>query len=162
MSLLSRSLFYLSSRREVFCHNQNLARITISTRSNISQQQRNMTSIKNDSQGDCQNEPVKSNILSKINTSLKPIHLEVVNESYMHNVPRGSETHFKVMVVSEAFAGLNRLARHRAVNKLLTDEMEHGPIHALSILAHTSQEWEDKGKPVIIDPSPKCRGGFGK
>ena len=41
----------------------------------------------------------------------------MVNESYMHNVPRGSETHFKVMVVSEAFAGLNRLARHRAVNK---------------------------------------------
>ena len=79
----------------------------------------------------------------------------------MHNVPKGSETHFKVLVVSDSFDGQNRLARHRAVNKLLTDEMENGPVHALSILAHTHAEWEQKGKPEI-DPSPKCRGGFGK
>ena len=80
----------------------------------------------------------------------------------MHNVPKGSETHFKVLVVSDAFDGLNRLARHRAVNKALSVEMTEGPVHALSILSHTASEWDAKGRPVIVDPSPKCRGGFGK
>lgn len=37
---------------------------------------------------------------------LAPTHLEIINESFMHNVPPGSETHFKVLVVSEAFDGL--------------------------------------------------------
>jgi len=160
MSLVSRSLYLLSLQRNRVCFNERL--ILSITGGNIPDQHRKMSSISNDILGDCQNEPVRNNILAKISTNLKPIHLEVVNESYMHNVPRGSETHFKVMVVSEAFAGLNRLARHRTVNKLLTDEMDNGPVHALSILAHTCQEWEDKGKPVIVEPSPKCRGGFGK
>jgi hypothetical protein len=48
--------------------------------------------------------PVTSSIRQKLTDSLKPIHLDVLNESHMHNVPKNSETHFKVVVVAEEFA----------------------------------------------------------
>jgi len=51
--------------------------------------------------------------------ALAPVHLEILNESNKHNVPANSETHFKVVVVSEAFAQQSLVQRHRAVNKLL-------------------------------------------
>lgn len=47
--------------------------------------------------------PIATAITECINDSLHPIHLEVINESYMHNVPKGSETHFKVLVVRISF-----------------------------------------------------------
>ena len=47
------------------------------------------------------------------------MHLEVTNESAMHSVPKGSETHFKVLVVSTAFAGMGPVDRHRTVNGAL-------------------------------------------
>lgn len=50
--------------------------------------------------------PIETAIHDGLNAKLAPIHLEVVNESYMHNVPKGSETHFKVLVVSNQFDGL--------------------------------------------------------
>lgn len=43
--------------------------------------------------------PIAIAITESIKDGLQPVHLEVVNESYMHNVPKGSETHFKVLVV---------------------------------------------------------------
>lgn len=43
--------------------------------------------------------PIAIAITESIKDSLQPIHLEVINESYMHNVPKGSESHFKVLVV---------------------------------------------------------------
>lgn len=43
--------------------------------------------------------PISTAITESIRDNLQPIHLEVINESYMHNVPKGSETHFKVLVV---------------------------------------------------------------
>ena len=62
----------------------------------------------------------------------QPSHLEVINESNMHNVPKGSETHFKVVVVSDSFEGLSLVKRHRAVNEVLAQELQSG-VHALSI-----------------------------
>lgn len=79
-----------------------------------------------------------------------------MNESYMHNVPKGSETHFKVVVVSDAFEGLALIKRHRAVNAALKDELASG-VHALTINAKTPAEWEASGQHV--EPSPKCAGG---
>ena len=46
---------------------------------------------------------VENSIVDKLNTNLHPTHIDVINESYMHNVPKGSETHFKVVVVSKEF-----------------------------------------------------------
>lgn len=50
--------------------------------------------------------PVAKAIISALNEHFQPIHLEVINESYMHNVPKNSETHFKVLVVSDKFENL--------------------------------------------------------
>lgn len=50
--------------------------------------------------------PIEQAIANALTDKLQPIHLEVVNESYMHNVPKGAETHFKVLVVSDKFESL--------------------------------------------------------
>lgn len=88
--------------------------------------------------------------------ALSPVHLEVINESHMHNVPANSETHFKVVVVSDAFANQSLVQRHRAVNKALADQLA-GPVHALGLHTHTAQEWSEKGG--VVPASPPCRGG---
>jgi BolA protein len=82
-------------------------------------------------------------------------HLEVVNESSAHNVPPGSESHFKVVLVSGDFAGMSLLARHRRVHQLLAEELKR--IHALSVHAYTADEWRERtgGAPM----SPPCLGG---
>ena len=43
--------------------------------------------------------PISSSIETKLTEAFKPIHLDIINESYMHNVPKGSETHFKVLTL---------------------------------------------------------------
>ncbi|XP_050315962.1 bolA-like protein DDB_G0274169 isoform X2 [Anthonomus grandis grandis] len=100
---------------------------------------------------------IESSIINKLQENLKPTFLKVLNESYMHNVPKGAETHFKVVVVSEEFKDLPLIKRHRKVNELLKEEL-NGGVHALSIVAKTPDQWKDEE----IEPSPNCRGGFGK
>jgi BolA protein len=82
-------------------------------------------------------------------------HLEVVNESSAHNVPPGSESHFKLVLVSAEFAGMSLLARHRRVHEVLAEELKR--IHALSVHAYTADEWRERtgGAPM----SPPCMGG---
>jgi BolA protein len=84
------------------------------------------------------------------------LHLEVINESDRHNVPPDSETHFKVVLVAEAFEGVGLLARHRMVNQLLADELSGG-VHALAIHAYTRDEWT--AKTGRAPQSPPCLGG---
>lgn len=57
--------------------------------------------------------PVHAEIERKLQAGFAPTHLEVVNESYNHCVPKGAETHFKVVVISDKFAGVLPLERHR-------------------------------------------------
>jgi BolA protein len=99
----------------------------------------------------------KARIEDALRTALNPMHLEVADESHMHNVPEGAESHFKVLAVSEAFEGEKLIARHRHVNGLLRDELAGG-LHALSIHAWTPQEWFDKGG-GSAPASPECMGG---
>jgi len=87
---------------------------------------------------------------------LAPIRLDVVNESHMHNVPAGSESHFKLVIVSDAFADNSLVARHRMVNKLLAEQLKGG-VHALSMHTYTAQEWAARGGEV--PQSPPCLGG---
>lgn len=49
---------------------------------------------------------IVNSIKAKLENVLQTKHLEIINESYMHNVPKGAETHFKVVVVSDKFDGL--------------------------------------------------------
>jgi BolA protein len=97
----------------------------------------------------------QATIESKLQEAFHPQHLEVLNESGMHNVPPGSETHFKVLVVSPAFDGLGLVDRHRRVNQTLRAELGSG-LHALSIRALTPAEWGE-GQPEVA--SPQCLGG---
>lgn len=91
--------------------------------------------------------------------ALAPLRLDVINESHMHNVPDGSESHFKLVVVSDAFDGANLVARHRTINRLLAEQLQGG-VHALSMHTHTPAEWQARGGQV--PESPPCMGGKAK
>jgi BolA family transcriptional regulator, general stress-responsive regulator len=80
----------------------------------------------------------------KLKAAFSPERLVIINESHLHAghhheesghhvVYDGTgETHFRIRIVSPAFAGKSRLERHRAVNTLLADELKAG-VHALAI-----------------------------
>lgn len=51
--------------------------------------------------------PIEGSIREKLTKDFTPYHLEIINESYMHSVPKGSETHFKVVIVSDKFDKLS-------------------------------------------------------
>lgn len=99
---------------------------------------------------------IQNQIIMKLKKELKPEHLEVINESHTHNVPAGSETHFKVIVVSAAFEGMNRVKRHQAIYGILDHELKSG-VHALSQHTFTPEEWRAVDENKLV--SPNCRGG---
>jgi BolA protein len=86
---------------------------------------------------------VRAAIEKKLGEGLKPNRLSVVDESHLHaghaHAPAGGESHFRVEVVSAAFAGLNRVARQRLVYGLLAEEMKER-IHALALRTLTPEE----------------------
>lgn len=100
--------------------------------------------------------PVQAAIERKLADGLPVAHLEVVNESHMHSVPPGSESHFKVTLVSAAFDGKRQVGRHQLIYRLLADELA-GPVHALALHTYTPAEWEARGAPAPA--SPGCLGG---
>lgn len=98
---------------------------------------------------------VQSSIEAKLQQEFRPSHLEVINESNMHNVPPGSESHFKVVVVSECFEGKRKVPRHQSIYKVLAQELD-GLIHALAMHTYTPEEWAAEGQ---SPNSPECLGG---
>jgi BolA protein len=101
---------------------------------------------------------IQERIQQKLTQAFSPSHLEVINESHMHNVPAGSESHFKVVVVSDAFEGKRLLPCHRMVNEVLAEELaEH--IHALAIHTYAPEKWASTAQ---APDSPNCMGGSGK
>ncbi|XP_059610982.1 bolA-like protein DDB_G0274169 [Phlebotomus argentipes] len=103
--------------------------------------------------------PVASAIRRGLEATFSPVHLEIINESHMHNVPPSSETHFKVLVVSTQFDGVPLVKRHRMVNEAVKNALEGAFVHALSLETKTPSQWDSASK---VDPSPKCLGGFGR
>jgi BolA protein len=85
-------------------------------------------------------------------SALQPEHLQVLDESHMHS--RGLQTHFKAVLVSEQFAGLNSVKRHQKVYATLGDLM--GEFHALALHTYTPEEWVKIG---AAPASPTCAGG---
>lgn len=100
---------------------------------------------------------IQIDIENKLTEHFAPEHLEVINESHQHNVAPGSETHFKVVLVSTQFNGERLINRHRAVNAVLKEELAN-KIHALALHTYTDSEWQGLygGAPA----SPTCRGGM--
>lgn len=100
---------------------------------------------------------VQGLVTEKLTKQFSPTKLDVINESYMHNVPKGAQSHFKVIVVSDSFKGQSLINRHKAVQETLRDEIAN-MIHAISIVAKTPEEWE-KTNPGS-SKSPACLGGM--
>ena len=87
---------------------------------------------------------IQTAIENKLMQAFSPERLAVINESHLHaghhHTEHGheevfdgtGETHFRVRIVSAAFAGKTRIERHRAVNELLAEELKRG-LHALAI-----------------------------
>ena len=98
---------------------------------------------------------IQTIIEQKLASEYKIEFLQVENESHMHNVAPGSESHFKVTIVSDSFRDQMLIKRHRMVNKTLQQEMQQ--IHALALHTLTPDEWQTRAGSVA--DSPKCRGG---
>lgn len=98
-------------------------------------------------------------IEQKIRDALQPAHLDVINESHRHSVPANSETHFKLVIVSESFSDQSLVNRHRSINKLLAEQLSGG-VHALALHTMTPDEWTARQHDV--PDSPDCRGGDGR
>jgi len=100
---------------------------------------------------------VASVIEQKLLDAFQPSHLTVINESNNHNVPPGSESHFKVVIVAKAFDGERLIKRHRLVNAVLAEELA-GKIHALALHTYTEKEWQEQYADKVPS-SPNCAGG---
>ena len=85
----------------------------------------------------------KDSISAALSERLQPISLSVVDESHQHvghaGWREGGETHFRLDIVSAAFAGKSRVERHRIVNDILADAFRQG-LHALAIKARAPGE----------------------
>ncbi|MGD8712541.1 MAG: BolA/IbaG family iron-sulfur metabolism protein [Thiohalophilus sp.] len=98
---------------------------------------------------------MQSVIEEKLSQQIHPSHLQVINESDNHNVPPGSESHFKVVIVSDSFSGKPLIARHRLVNEVLAEELQNH-IHALALHTYSPDEWQETDQ---APDSPPCHGG---
>jgi len=91
---------------------------------------------------------VAETIEQKLTQALAPQRLKVVDDSEKHKghagYRDGGESHFRVEVVSQAFAGQSRVARQRRVYEILSAELEAG-LHALQLKTLTPEEDEKAG-----------------
>ncbi|WP_354624619.1 BolA/IbaG family iron-sulfur metabolism protein [Psychromonas sp. MME2] len=92
----------------------------------------------------------------KIKNNMQVVFLQIDNESYRHSVPKDSETHFKVVLVSTDFANMRLLERHRLINDLLKEELA-GPVHALALHTYTPEQWQLREQQ--LPQSSQCLGG---
>lgn len=81
-------------------------------------------------------------IETRLQTELRPIFLEIENESNLHagHHHGGTHSHYAITVVSPAFEKISLVKRHRIVYDLLRFLFEQG-LHALKIKAYTPEEW---------------------
>lgn len=86
---------------------------------------------------------IADRIRLKLNAALEPTRLAVADESHRHAGHHGAkpegETHFRLEIVSAAFAGQTRIARQRIVYGILAEELA-GPVHALQLTTLTPEE----------------------
>lgn len=101
----------------------------------------------------------KDELESLLSTNFKCDFLEVLNESHQHSVPKNSETHFKVTIVTSDFAGKSKVGRHQAIYALTRHLMDQG-LHALALHTYLPEEWQVLNS--TSPESPNCMGGSKK
>ena len=94
---------------------------------------------------------IENKIINTLNECMNICSLKILNESFMHNLPKDAESHFKLVIVSNDFNNLSHIQRHKLVYKHLGNIMND--IHALSIQSFNDNEF--KLNPAILD-SPEC------
>ena len=86
---------------------------------------------------------MEASMKEKLMIALRPTRLDVINESELHAGHRSSpgtgESHFRILIISPAFAGKSRVERHRMVNAALADEVGK-QVHALALNAYAPGE----------------------
>ena len=97
---------------------------------------------------------IQTQIEMIIQKEFTPLEMQVANESHMHSGP-ATESHFKLIVVSEKFNDLNKVKRQQAVYRVLQEIMPQ--IHALGLHTYTQDEWQSVNQQAPA--SPKCGGG---
>lgn len=98
---------------------------------------------------------VQEIISQKLSAGIAVAHMEIENESHMHSGP-ATESHFKLTLVSDDFAGKRLVQRHQLIYGLLSEELQN-PVHALAMHLYTQQEWQQRGEESPL--SPRCLGG---
>ncbi len=99
---------------------------------------------------------MQTRLEDKIGEALTPVVLEIENESHKHSSGLGTESHFKVLVVSSRFAGQSRVERQRRVHEILAEELRGG-IHALSLRLLTPEEHNRAMESNQIFATPNCQ-----
>jgi BolA protein len=99
---------------------------------------------------------VQTELVQRLQSGYPESQFWVENESSGHNVPAGSETHFKITLVSPVFEGVRKVQRHQSLYRLV-DDLLAGPVHALALHLYTPEEWVANGS--VAPDSPACHGG---
>jgi stress-induced morphogen len=97
--------------------------------------------------------PIQTLIETKLRDTFSPEYLLVENESHGHAVPKGSESHFKLVIVSASFNGKRQVQRQQAVYAALTEALAAG-VHALAMHTYSPDEWAS----AKVPDSPACMG----
>lgn len=98
---------------------------------------------------------IATEIEQRLTQALVLQHLVIENESHMHS-GSATESHFKLAVVAEDFAGKRPVARHQLIYGVLS-ELMNNPIHALALHLYTAEEWQKQNGDIPL--SPNCMGG---
>ena len=92
--------------------------------------------------------PVAKSIMETLTTLFPNADIRLEDQSHLHAGHAGAraegETHFRVIAVTAAFAGLGRVDRHRLINAALKEELA-SRVHALAIVALTPDEAKSRG-----------------
>ncbi len=93
----------------------------------------------------------KQTITDKLTAAFSPSSLNVIDESDKHKGHggwrEGGETHFRVQIAAASFEGMNRVARHSAINELLADELAAG-VHALALEIRSDSEPDPRARRI--------------
>lgn len=97
----------------------------------------------------------KNELIERLSTEFSPKFLLVENESHKHSAGKGADSHFKIVLVSDIFEGMSKVARHRLLYQFLALDLQEG-IHALALHLYSQTEWLDLGQ--SFPKSPHCGG----
>jgi BolA protein len=100
------------------------------------------------------NESIKTQIEERLQQAFAPTFLQVDDESWQHGGGPDAQSHFKIILVCEAFAPLKLLARHRSVQEKLADITSQ--VRAISLHTLTPEDWQKAQDNGTGFRSPGC------